>query len=483
MSEERVKRKLSAILSADVVGYSRMMQGGSAPLLRTLNALYRDEITPTIHASNGRVVKLLGDGALVEFQSAGNALAAAIALRYPNGMHSWAVTMLCAVAALVGTTRAQVAGVERAVERAEAMGVRTGVAVCDEDANILYRHRAGEAFAPASNMKLLTAAGVLSGLGRDHEFVTEFEVMQGALSVRASGDPNWIAGSGSDPERVFGALGAALLHRGVRAVRDVKLAPGVFTGPARPETWPKDQLYAYYCAPTGPFVLQQGTFVVGIERRGGPTARVELVAPPAGYPIRGSIREVASRKGATYGAIDEGDAVKVRGKFYRKSPRVEIKTSVNDPSRWYQDTLRHQLSRAGVAVTSAAPAADLGVVFRHRSPLLPALRRMLEDSSNFDAEQCLRALGAATEQDGSLAGGRKALRAALIELVGRVPEGVELVDGSSWSDPSPRVVVTQARPFEAELYMVEKSSGEIGKGAASVMPRPARTHQPVKPGA
>lgn len=348
-------------------------------------------------------------------------------------MHSWAVTMLCAVAALVGTTRAQVAGVERAVERAEAMGVRTGVAVCDEDANILYRHRAGEAFAPASNMKLLTAAGVLSGLGRDHEFVTEFEVMQGALSVRASGDPNWIAGSGSDPERVFGALGAALLHRGVRAVRDVKLAPGVFTGPARPETWPKDQLYAYYCAPTGPFVLQQGTFVVGIERRGGPTARVELVAPPAGYPIRGSIREVASRKGATYGAIDEGDAVKVRGKFYRKSPRVEIKTSVNDPSRWYQDTLRHQLSRAGVAVTSAAPAADLGVVFRHRSPLLPALRRMLEDSSNFDAEQCLRALGAATEQDGSLAGGRKALRAALIELVGRVPEGVELVDGSGLS--------------------------------------------------
>ena len=341
--------------------------------------------------------------------------------------------MLCAVAALVGTTRAQVAGVERAVERAEAMGVRTGVAVCDEDANILYRHRAGEAFAPASNMKLLTAAGVLSGLGRDHEFVTEFEVMQGALFVRASGDPNWIAGSGSDPERVFGALGAALLHRGVRAVRDVKLAPGVFTGPARPETWPKDQLYAYYCAPTGPFVLQQGTFVVGIERRGGPTARVELVAPPAGYPIRGSIREVASRKGATYGAIDEGDAVKVRGKFYRKSPRVEIKTSVNDPSRWYQDTLRHQLSRAGVAVTSAAPAADLGVVFRHRSPLLPALRRMLEDSSNFDAEQCLRALGAATEQDGSLAGGRKALRAALIELVGRVPEGVELVDGSGLS--------------------------------------------------
>ncbi|MCL5779221.1 alpha/beta fold hydrolase [Limibaculum sp. FT325] len=74
-------RRLAAILSLDVVGYSRMMQGGSGPLLRTLNMLYRDLVTPVVHANKGRVVKLLGDGALIEFPSAGQALEAAIAIQ------------------------------------------------------------------------------------------------------------------------------------------------------------------------------------------------------------------------------------------------------------------------------------------------------------------------------------------------------------------------------------------------------------------
>ena len=75
------QRRLAAILSLDVVGYSRMMQGGSGPLLKTLNTLYRDLVTQEVKASEGRVVKLLGDGALIEFPSAGQALEAAIAIQ------------------------------------------------------------------------------------------------------------------------------------------------------------------------------------------------------------------------------------------------------------------------------------------------------------------------------------------------------------------------------------------------------------------
>lgn len=75
------QRRLAAILSLDVVGYSRMMQGGSNSLLKTLNSLYRDLVTPVVEQRNGRVVKLLGDGALIEFPSAGKALEAAIAIQ------------------------------------------------------------------------------------------------------------------------------------------------------------------------------------------------------------------------------------------------------------------------------------------------------------------------------------------------------------------------------------------------------------------
>ena len=65
MAEERLKRRLAAILSADVVGYSRLMGIDEAGTLSRLNALRRELIDPTIAAHSGRTVKLLGDGALV----------------------------------------------------------------------------------------------------------------------------------------------------------------------------------------------------------------------------------------------------------------------------------------------------------------------------------------------------------------------------------------------------------------------------------
>ena len=77
-SEPMSHRRLAAILSLDVVDYSRIMQGSSGALLKTLNTLYRDLVTQAVRANKGRVVKLLGDGALIEFPSAGQALEAAI---------------------------------------------------------------------------------------------------------------------------------------------------------------------------------------------------------------------------------------------------------------------------------------------------------------------------------------------------------------------------------------------------------------------
>src|ERR1700684_3125667 len=70
MAMERLQRRLAAILSADVVGYSRHMGLDEAGTLSRLNALRRELIDPAIVAHSGRIVKLMGDGALVEFASA-----------------------------------------------------------------------------------------------------------------------------------------------------------------------------------------------------------------------------------------------------------------------------------------------------------------------------------------------------------------------------------------------------------------------------
>ena len=78
MAEERVQRRLAAILSADVVGYSRLMGIDEAGTLARLKAMRRDLVDPQIAAHSGRTFKLMGDGALVEFASAVDAVTCAI---------------------------------------------------------------------------------------------------------------------------------------------------------------------------------------------------------------------------------------------------------------------------------------------------------------------------------------------------------------------------------------------------------------------
>src|SRR4026209_408199 len=72
------QRKLTAILAADVVGFSRLTGTDEDRTLARLRALRSDLIDPTIAVHNGRVVKRTGDGALVEFRSVVDAVRCAI---------------------------------------------------------------------------------------------------------------------------------------------------------------------------------------------------------------------------------------------------------------------------------------------------------------------------------------------------------------------------------------------------------------------
>ena len=81
MVDGRTNRRLAAILAADVVGYSRMMASDEAG---TLAALKRDRETvfdPAVAANKGRIVKLIGDGTLVEFGSVVDAVNCAVSVQ------------------------------------------------------------------------------------------------------------------------------------------------------------------------------------------------------------------------------------------------------------------------------------------------------------------------------------------------------------------------------------------------------------------
>ena len=74
----RVERRLSAILAADVAGYSRLMHSDEEATHTKLTALLTDAVIPAIAEHGGRIVKNTGDGLLAEFPSAVEAVRAAV---------------------------------------------------------------------------------------------------------------------------------------------------------------------------------------------------------------------------------------------------------------------------------------------------------------------------------------------------------------------------------------------------------------------
>ena len=81
MAEERAQRRLAAILAADVVGYSRLMQVDEAGTLAALKVRRSEVLQPAVSKHHGRIVKLIGDGVLVEFASAVDAVECAVQLQ------------------------------------------------------------------------------------------------------------------------------------------------------------------------------------------------------------------------------------------------------------------------------------------------------------------------------------------------------------------------------------------------------------------
>ncbi|HEY1384540.1 MAG TPA: tetratricopeptide repeat protein [Dongiaceae bacterium] len=76
-----MQRKLTAIMAADVVGYSRLMELDEAGTLLRLQANRREIVMPRIASHGGRVVKLMGDGSLIEFGSVVSAVACAVEIQ------------------------------------------------------------------------------------------------------------------------------------------------------------------------------------------------------------------------------------------------------------------------------------------------------------------------------------------------------------------------------------------------------------------
>ncbi len=81
MAIGQAERRLAAIMAADIVGYSRLVEQDEAGTLAAIKDLRREVIDPLLAERHGRIVKLMGDGAIVEFGSVVDAVACALAIQ------------------------------------------------------------------------------------------------------------------------------------------------------------------------------------------------------------------------------------------------------------------------------------------------------------------------------------------------------------------------------------------------------------------
>ena len=81
MTEQRVQRRLAAILAADVVGYSALMQSAEEATYAEFERLKREVIEPSLSRHDGRLIKTTGDGALAEFASPSAAVRCAVEMQ------------------------------------------------------------------------------------------------------------------------------------------------------------------------------------------------------------------------------------------------------------------------------------------------------------------------------------------------------------------------------------------------------------------
>jgi adenylate cyclase len=81
MAAQRAERRLAAIFASDIVGYSRLMGADEEGTLARLNTHRREFLEPKIAEHRGRIVKRTGDGILIEFASAVDAVRCAVEMR------------------------------------------------------------------------------------------------------------------------------------------------------------------------------------------------------------------------------------------------------------------------------------------------------------------------------------------------------------------------------------------------------------------
>lgn len=325
-----------------------------------------------------------------------------------------------------------------------------------ESGRTLYERNSERMFVPASNMKLITGAAALVGLGPDYAYRTRVAaqgpirdgVLEGSLVVFGTGDPTLSERFHDDPRDVFRAWADSLRTHGIHTISGSVIGvDSAFPGPSLGAGWSWDDLDSYYAAEYGALQFNEGAIRVDVHPGAAPGAPAVVVLRPGTQYIPVYNRATTTQPG---GSTESSITREERGPGFIVTGEIAADTSVGrdvavrDPARFTLTVLREALRDAGITVDGPAITFDelepgnttVGralTLFTHTSPpLTEILPGMMKPSQNWIAETLLLTLGRELGEAGTARAGAAVVDSAFAAW-GLETDELRVRDGSGMS--------------------------------------------------
>lgn len=309
----------------------------------------------------------------------------------------------------------------------------------------LYERGATTPLIPASNLKLITTAAALDGLGADFHFRTLLVQSGTKLAIVGDGDPTlgdaeMLKKVGWQSTTTFKTWGEALAARGLKQVDSLVYDDSILDGTFVHPNWPADQLHKRYVAGVAGLNFNANCLDFYLK----PNARGATVSyetdPPTEYAKVENNCTYTDRNAVWLSRAATSRSIELRGQTNGANGEP-ISVTIDEPPLFTATVLQETFAKAGVAIagspTRDAVRSKLGewvTLAIHETPIEQVIARANKDSMNVYAEALCKRLGAAKSptEPGSWKTGTTAV-GAFLQSVG-VPAGeFSLDDGCGLS--------------------------------------------------
>lgn len=288
-------------------------------------------------------------------------------------------------------------------------GVTIGVQIQSMNTGeILYQKNPHHPFMPASNLKLLMAAGALYYLGSNYTYNTSLltdgsvqnNTLNGNLYVKFTGDPTLTN------EDLFQLI-AALRAKGIQKINgNLYIDNSLFTGNKYPPGWKGDQLGYCYAAPIGAIIINHNCFNLLLKptKKGQyafvKTPETQAMSPPIVNLYKAKTSKKHRRPACRlHLQITNDNKVIMSGCVSKKTYAIGISTPIKNPESFVREVLLNSLAQNNIQLTGATGYSKIYPSFttlevHHSATLTDLVSTMLKKSDNIIANSLINTIGA-----------------------------------------------------------------------------------------